>query len=148
MASDETAGSDTAIPLVEETAEIGVRMRVTGRTRVTTRTESVTEDVAASVESHRVVVSRVPVGRDLEPGAPVPGQREEEGTTIVPVLEEFLVVEKRLRLVEEVHIRRVTEAEDVYVPVTLRRQVAEIEHDDVPAEESKSANHKDQTDGL
>ena len=152
MASDETSRGDTTIPLVEETATLAIRERVTGRTRVSTRTETVAEDVAATLESQHVEVTRVPVGRDLDPEEPVPLPREEAGTTIVPVLEEVLVVEKRLRLVEEVRIRRVTEVEDVHVPVALRRQVVDIERDDVPAEELKAANqpanHEEQTDGL
>jgi stress response protein YsnF len=47
--------------------------------------------------------------------------------TIIPVLEEVLVVEKRLVLKEEVHIRSTTSGEDVEVPVTLRRQRAVVE---------------------
>lgn len=134
---DETARTDGVIPLVAETAEIGIRTRVTGRTRVTTRTETTTEDVAMRLASQEVEVTRIPVGRDLDPGEPAPGLREEGETTILPVLEEVLVVEKRLRLVEEVHIRRANTAEDVRVPVTLRRQVADIEHEDVPDDETK-----------
>ncbi len=137
MTTRNSAADDTVISVMEETAEIGVRARVTGRTRVTTRTETVVEDVEASIESRSIEVRRVPVGRDLERGEPVPVSREEGDTTIVPVFEEFLVVEKRLRLVEEVHIRRITEVEDVHVPVTLRRQVADIEHDDVAADETQ-----------
>ncbi|MCJ2086982.1 YsnF/AvaK domain-containing protein [Methylobacterium sp. E-005] len=47
--------------------------------------------------------------------------------TIIPVLEEILVVEKRLVLREEVHVRQTTAGEDVEMPVTLRRQHAVIE---------------------
>ena len=55
--------------------------------------------------------------------------------TVVPVLEEVLVVEKRLVLKEELHIRRRIETEAVEVPVTLRKQRAVIERldpDDQP----------------
>ena len=136
MTTDNNFMDDTVISLMEETAEVDIRARITGRTRVTTHTETTTETVEASVESRNVEVTRVPIGRDLEPGEPVPGPREEGDTTIVPVFEEYLFVEKRLRLVEEVHIRRTTEVEDVHVPVTLRRQVADIEHDDVPSDDT------------
>ncbi|MCJ2115201.1 DUF2382 domain-containing protein, partial [Methylobacterium sp. J-001] len=40
---------------------------------------------------------------------------------------EILVVEKRLVLREEVHVRQTTAGEDVEMPVTLRRQHAGIE---------------------
>ena len=72
-----------------------------------------------------------------------------DGVTIIPVLEEILVVEKRLVLKEEVHIRRSTAGEEVEVPVTLRRQRAVVERVSLdghvaqqsiphPAEETKS----------
>lgn len=137
MAINETSRTEAVIPLIEEIAEIDIRKRVTGRTRVTTRTETVTEDVDARVESQDVTFTRVPVGRDLDPGEPVPSVREEGETTIIPVFEEVLIVEKRLRLVEEVHIRRTLDVEDVHVPVTLRRQVAEVEHDGAADSETK-----------
>jgi stress response protein YsnF len=53
--------------------------------------------------------------------------RVEGDTTIIPVVEEIVVVEKRLVLVEEVRIRQITTSEDVTVPVTLRRQTATVE---------------------
>jgi stress response protein YsnF len=46
---------------------------------------------------------------------------------VIPVLEEVLVVEKRLVLREELRIRRTSASEAVEVPVTLRRQHAEID---------------------
>jgi stress response protein YsnF len=53
--------------------------------------------------------------------------RTEGDVVIVPVLEEVLVVEKRLVLKEELHIRRDATRENVEVPVTLRKQRAVIE---------------------
>jgi stress response protein YsnF len=45
----------------------------------------------------------------------------------VPVLEEVLVVEKRLVLKEELHLRRKVETETFEAPVTLRKQRVEVE---------------------
>lgn len=133
MPIDERSDTDAAMSVIEDLAQVGVRRRVTGRTRLTTRTGTLTEDVAATLQSHGVHVTRVPVRRDLDPAEPVLGVREEGETTILPVLEEVLVVETRLRLFEEVQVRRTADTEEVTVPVELRRQVAEVEHDDVPA---------------
>ena len=47
--------------------------------------------------------------------------------TIVPVLEEVLVVETQLVLKEELHIRRQRTTEAVEVPVQLRKQRAMVE---------------------
>ena len=45
----------------------------------------------------------------------------------MPVVEEVVVVEKRLVLKEEIHIRRTAQTEAVEVPVTLRKQRAVVE---------------------
>lgn len=133
--------TEAVISLVEETATVEVRARMTGRTRVSTRTETTNEDVAVTLASQGVDVTRVPVGRDLEPDEPVPGIREEGDTTILPILEEIVIVEKRLRLVEEVHVRRTSSFEDVHVPVTLRRQVADIERESFDADDDQNATN-------
>jgi uncharacterized protein (TIGR02271 family) len=61
-----------------------------------------------------VDVERVAIGRVVDT---VPAVREEGDTLIIPVLEEMLVVEKRLVLKEEIRVtkRRTTETEQVRV---------------------------------
>jgi stress response protein YsnF len=54
-------------------------------------------------------------------------RREQDGTVVVPVVEEILVVERRLVLREEVRLRVAAVEEVVEQPVTLRRQRAEVE---------------------
>ena len=117
----------STLPIIEEDARIETRSVERERVRVSTRTELVRETIPASLRTDAVGVRRVPVNRTLEPGETAPTVRTEGRTTIVPVLEEILVVEKRLVLVEEVHISRDSTVEDVEVPVTLRRQRAVVE---------------------
>jgi stress response protein YsnF len=64
------------------------------------------------------------------PVTAVPEVRTENGGTIVPVLEEVLVIEKRLILKEEVHIQHEVSQETVELPVTLRKQRAIVERFD------------------
>jgi stress response protein YsnF len=116
--------SEEVIPLVEETAIVGKRQLVTWRVRVQTVTDTVEELAHADVQRESVEVTRVPVDRMVETA---PEIRTEGEVTIVPVLEEVLVVEKRLVLKEELHIRRRVAAETVEVPVTLRKQRAIVE---------------------
>jgi len=66
----------------------------------------------------------VPVGRWL--GAPT-SVREEGDTIILPVMEEVLVVEKRLRLVEEVHLVKHRQTIQHREAVSLRRETADVE---------------------
>jgi len=116
--------AEEVIPLVEETASIGKRGVVTGRVRVQTVTDTIEELVRADVQRESVEVTRVPIDRVVEAA---PEIRTEGDVTILPVVEEVLVVEKRLVLKEELHIRRRVTTETVEVPVTLRKQRAIVE---------------------
>ena len=120
-------GGSMTLPLIAETARIDKRAVETGRVRVSTRTETTDQVLRETLRSDMVGVTRVPINRTLAEGETPPVVREENGVTIIPVLEEILVVEKRLVLREEVHVRQTTAGEDVEMPVTLRRQQAVIE---------------------
>lgn len=133
-----------ALPLVAEEVRVGKRAVVTGRVRVSTRTDHVEELVRQELAQTDVEVRRVPVGALLEPGDAPPNVREEGAVTIVPVIEEVLFVEKRLVLREEIHITRRTATEIVETPVTVRRQRAEIEH--IGPEGSVSVNQTRSSD--
>jgi stress response protein YsnF len=116
--------AEEVIPLVEEIATVIKRQAVTGRVRVRTVTDTLEELAHADVQRESVELTRVPIDKVVETA---PEIRTEGDVTIVPVLEEVLVVEKRLVLKEELHIRRRVESETVEVPVTLRRQRAIVE---------------------
>jgi stress response protein YsnF len=63
----------------------------------------------------------------LDPGSRPPQPRVEGNVTVVPIVEEVLVVEKRLLVKEEVRITLRDTTERVEVPVQLRRQRAVVE---------------------
>lgn len=113
-----------ALPLVEERAQVGRRQVVTGRVRVTRVVHEREETFDEPLLQEEVEVTRVPVERWVD--AP-PGIRREGGTLIVPVTEEVLVVEKRLRIREELHITRHVHQERRPERVTLRREEAVVE---------------------
>lgn len=123
-------GSTSKIELVEEIASVTLEQVTTGRVRVATRTETFSEDVTASLETSEAHVTRVPINRYLDPDAPLPETRTQGSLTIVPVLEEVMVVETRILLKEEVHIELLTRVQDVTLPVSVRRQRADIERTD------------------
>ncbi len=126
------------IEVLEESARVDVVERVTGRVEVRTRTESVEESVDTVLESVTADVERVSIERYLEEGEDVPRARQVGDTWILPVLEEVLVVQKRLLLKEEVHVTQRGSRQDVSVPITLRKQVAEIERTSAPAPADES----------
>jgi uncharacterized protein (TIGR02271 family) len=107
------------VPVTEEVLTVDKRTVPSGRVRVETRTETVTALAEAALETNDVEVERVPVGREIDG---IPEVRTEGDVTIVPVVEERIVVERRLVLREEVHIKRRRTVETVRAPVELRRQ--------------------------
>ena len=122
------AGDEAVLPLAEELLRIGKRRVETGRVRVSVATDVEERLVREALRSERAEVERVPVGRELAGGEQAPlVRREQDGTIVVPVVEEVLVVERRLVLREEVRLRVAAVEEIVEQPVTLRRQRAEVE---------------------
>ncbi|WP_338665972.1 DUF2382 domain-containing protein [Pararoseomonas sp. SCSIO 73927] len=112
------------IPLVEETVRIGKRAVETGRLRVSITTEAAEETVRATLRTRRAEVERVTMDREV---AEAPSTREEDGVLVIPVVEEILVVEKRLILREEIRLRFVDSEETVEQPVERRLQRATVE---------------------
>jgi uncharacterized protein (TIGR02271 family) len=131
--------AEEILPLVEETATIHKRAVVTGKVRVRTVTDTAEEIAKATLQSDSVEVTRVPVDKAVDAA---PEIRTEGDVTIVPVLEEVLVVTKQLVLKEELHIRRWVETETVEVPVTLRKQRAVVEREAPDG----SITHEEETD--
>jgi uncharacterized protein (TIGR02271 family) len=96
----------------------------TGKVRITTVVDVTEEMARACLEEETVDVERVPIGREVDVA---PSMRTEGDVVIFPVVEEILIVEKRLVLKEELHIRRRVTHENVEVPVTLRKERAVVE---------------------
>ena len=112
------------VPLVEEELRVSKQQVVKGRVRVRTVVDTVEEVAREALQSEAVEVTRVPIDQEV---TEAPAVRTEGDVTIVPVLKEVLVVEKRLVLKEELHLRRKVETETFEAPVTLRKQRVEVE---------------------
>jgi len=118
-------GEPLVIPVIHEELEIGKRTVRTGsgvRIRKTVRQEEQTVDLALMDE--QVEVERVPVGRIVDSPVAV---RHVGDTIIVPVMQEVLVVQKQLRLVEELHIRKKRTTRQSPQTVQLRKEEATVE---------------------
>ena len=123
--SDSTSGNpqddSRTIPLHLEELSIS-RRKIAGDT-VTVRvvTHEAEQQIDEALHHERVEISRVPVGRIVDAVPPV---REDGDLTIMSVVEEVVVVEHRLRLVEEIHIRRVQVDDRHRETVMVRHQEA------------------------
>jgi stress response protein YsnF len=126
VAKVEAPGATGVLPVVEEQVVVAKRRRVTGAVRVATRTREEERLVDEPYDVEEVEVRRVPVEGDRWVDAPVP-DRQEGDTTIVSIHEEVVVVETRLRVVEEVRLTRRRATRRHTERVTVRREEALVE---------------------
>jgi stress response protein YsnF len=112
------------IPVVEEQAVVLKRKKLTGGLRVRTVVHEDEEVINKPLTTEEVEVERVPLDRWVK--APIPVRQEGE-TTIITLLEEVAVVEKRLRATEEVRITKRRTTRQTSQHVTLRREEAVVE---------------------
>jgi uncharacterized protein (TIGR02271 family) len=107
------------IPVHQEELRVGTRRVDTGAgVRIN---KSVTErpvEIDEILRHDELSVTHVPIDRIIAP-ADAPVSRYEGETLVIPVLEEVLVVERRLRIKEELHItkaqRETRHAETVFL---------------------------------
>jgi len=130
------------IPVIEEQLAVGTRVVETGRgVRVhkTVSEQPVTIDERLMREE--VDVRHVPVDRIVAPEE-APASRYEGDTLVVPVLEEVLVVERRLRIKEELHITRVRHEEHYQETVPLKAEQVDVERFDDAGSSPASDTHQ------
>lgn len=122
-------GQSTVVPVVEEHIEVEKREKEVGKVvvRVTPRVREEVVDVPLTQQTAEV--RRVEVNRFVDEAPPV---REEGDELVVPVVEEVLVVEKRIRLKEEVRVRRRATTRSEPQRYTVRSEEAKVERVDSP----------------
>jgi uncharacterized protein (TIGR02271 family) len=119
-----SGGASAVIPVVAEELQVGRQVVETGRVRVTKVVHEDQETVDQPTVTEEVVVERVPVNQFVE-AAPAP--RQEGETLVLPVLEEVVVVQRKLLLKEEVRVtKRRTESRQPQT-VSVRREEVKIE---------------------
>jgi stress response protein YsnF len=130
-----TEGSET-IALAAERAVVSKRKKLTGGVRVRTVTRQHEEVVDTPLRTEQVAVERIGLDRWVEEPIPV---RQEGDTTIITLHEEVVVVEKRLKAIEEVRLTRQRTTRRVPERITLRREEALVERVDAAADEDEPA---------
>ena len=126
------------MPLLGE--EIAVTKRVAETRRVTVQrlTREQRESIAAPLAEEKVEITREPIGREVDAMPPI---REEGDTVIIPIVEERLVLERRLFLTEQVRVRRVRATRMHRENVTLRHH--DIVVSAVPLQRSREPGSAD-----
>ncbi len=118
-AQGQEKGDEAVIRLAAETLNVGKRVVETGRVRVRRTTTERLEKIKVPLAVETVEIRRVPIGKPIKRK---PRVRETANEIIIPVVEEVLVVERRLVLKEELHIRKVRSTENHVEQVRLRQQ--------------------------
>jgi uncharacterized protein (TIGR02271 family) len=119
-----SAAETHVIPVIEETLDVQKRRVETGGVRLSKTVREREALVDEPLSRDEVTVERRTVNRVVDA---LPTVRQEGDTLIIPVVEEILVIEKRLNLKEEVHIT--TRRVEARMPqtVTLRHEEVTVE---------------------
>lgn len=128
------------IPVMQEFIRIEKRLVETGRVVIHKTVTERDEAVEVILKQQDLLVERVPIGRVV---TEAPQSRQEGDTLIVPILEEVLVVEKRLVLKEELHIRNHSSERMEHKTVTLRTEQVDIQQIDGTAQVAASVTNKE-----
>ena len=110
------------IPVIEEQVAVGKQVVETGKVRISKRISEHEELVDVPLFREEVRVERVPVNLFVETLPPV---RQEGDTMVIPVVEEQIVIHKKLLLVEEIRVRR--EVVEHHQPQTVNVRKEEVE---------------------
>jgi stress response protein YsnF len=149
LSPEGSKAAEVVIPLAEEVLRVGKRAIESGRVRVSVTTGTAEEVVRETLRTRRAEVERIAFGHEVQE---VPQTREEDGVLVIPVVEEILVVEKRLVLKEEIRLRFVDTEEIVEQAVERRVQHATVERmppqdagEPVPDATNQNGNSKEKT---
>jgi uncharacterized protein (TIGR02271 family) len=116
-------GEETVIPALQESVVVETRPVETGRVRIHKHVDEADSVIDEPLLQENWDVERVAVNRILTGEPPEP--RYEGDTLVLPVLEEVLVVEKRLILREEMRVTR--RRREVHEPQTHRVRTEHLE---------------------
>jgi uncharacterized protein (TIGR02271 family) len=132
------AGPEEAIvPIVEEELHIEKQKVEIGRVRLTKTVQEREVLVTQPVMQEDIQIERVPVNRWLSEPASV---RYEGDIIIIPVMEEVPVVEKRLRLKEELRVTKRQITTQKNEPIRLRTEEVHVER--LPGQPSSVSSDK------
>ena len=120
--ADAGSSKKAVIPVIQEQATVSKRVVETGKVRISKHVREYEEIVDVPHIHEEVMVERVPVDRVVEAA---PEVRQEGDLTIIPVVEERYVLEKRLVLVEELHVRK--ERRESHHPEKVKALKEEVE---------------------
>jgi uncharacterized protein (TIGR02271 family) len=113
-------GDNRKIPVIQEKLVVTKELIETGKVLISKQVLEEEALLEVSISHDEVLVERKIINQYVD-SAP-PAVRQEGDVTIVSVVKEVLVVEKRLMLVEEIHIKKEQLHENTTISETLRKE--------------------------
>jgi uncharacterized protein (TIGR02271 family) len=120
----------TSIPVVEETIQLDKELIEKGTTRLIKKVEEETVDIPLLIRTQQYSVERIPVNQYVEEAPPA--IRYEGKTMIISIIEEEPVIQKRLKIVEELHVTSSEVEKRTNTEVNLKKERIIIERDPGP----------------
>jgi uncharacterized protein (TIGR02271 family) len=111
------------IPIIQEEAFLAKRVVESGKVRISKRISEREELIDEPLFREEVTVERVPINQYVDQP---PQVRHEGDVMIIPVVQEQLVMQKRLVLVEELRVRKQVVETHHPQSVTLRREEVDV----------------------
>ena len=125
-----TGEADVTIPVLQEEFNIGTRTVDTGRgVRISKTVTELPFEINEILHRDEVSVHHVPIDRIVAAGD-APASRYEGDTLIIPIVEEVLVMERRLRIKEELHVTTTRRDEHHAETVMLKSEQVHVERFD------------------
>jgi len=113
-----------SLNILQEEANIDKKIVESGKVYIHKKVQETDEEISVPVSHESVTIKKVTVNKYVDVA---PLVRNEGNTTIIPVIKEVLVIEKKLLLVEEVHvIKEVIEKTEEHT-IPLRKEEIEVE---------------------
>jgi uncharacterized protein (TIGR02271 family) len=119
-----TSDSKITIPILEEQLKVSKKLIETAHVRLSKTINESIESLEIPLKEDEIVVNRVPKNELLE--VLPPASRYEGDVMIIPVLKEVAVIEKRIMLVEEIHVSKRQNERTETTKVTLRKEEVKV----------------------
>jgi uncharacterized protein (TIGR02271 family) len=116
------------IEVMEENIRVDTEDVVTGKLKIRKTVSEETHTVNAPIINDEYEVVRVPVESKIL-NAPPPPVRHEGDTTIISVIREITVVEKRYEVIEEIRITRHQVEQPLVHEINLRKEQIHIDRE-------------------
>lgn len=136
-ASRQAVGSDELIPIIEERAFVDKEVVETGKVIISKRISEHEEIIDEPLLREQVSVERVAVNQFVEEH---PEIRHDGDTMIIPVVEERIVVSKRLFLVEELRVKKQVIESHQPQKITLLKSEIDVKRSEIDVKRVKRSD--------